>query len=231
MTDADFQEGVVSLKDKMKAKNTVKIDRLKKLIDTKTREEIAAGIGCDTSLVTKHYNEDRTVTLEHLARYCAFFHVSADYLLGISDAKTADTTVQAICDYTGLSAGAVFVLDFLKQNDMEQEIRAANAIIESEKINEGADVYNLLDLIAVYLTADFEENNRTMLISKSGKIEDPAKISPEDWNGWWDDVITYDSINTSTIIEQAHFSNITNALREIKHTVFKKAGAEDGNDN
>ena len=83
------------MKDKTKAKNTVKIDRLKKLIDRKTREEIAAGIGCDTSLVTKHYNEDRTVTLEHLAKYCAFFHVSADYLLGLTDTPATDPAAES----------------------------------------------------------------------------------------------------------------------------------------
>ena len=55
------------MKDKIRVKNIVRIDRLKKLIDTQTREEIAAGIGCETSLVTKHYNEDRKVTIEQLA--------------------------------------------------------------------------------------------------------------------------------------------------------------------
>ena len=105
---------------------------------------------------------------------------------------------------------------------MEKEIRAVNAILESEKINEGADAYNLLDLIAVYLTSDFEENNRTMLISKSGKIEDPTKITAKDWEGLLDDLITYDSFSTSAIVEQAHFSNITKALEELKHTAFKR---------
>lgn len=99
------------MRDKTKAKNTVKIGRLKELIDQKTREETAAGIGCETSLVTKHYNEDRKVTIEQLIQYCAFFHVSADYLLGLSDAKTADKDIQFICDYTGLSQEAVKVLN------------------------------------------------------------------------------------------------------------------------
>ena len=98
------------MKDKTSCKNTIMIDRLKKLIDKYTREEIATGIGCDTSLVTKHYNEDRTVTLEYLAKYCAFFHVSADYLLGLTEATTTNKDVQFIVDYTGLSEEAISAL-------------------------------------------------------------------------------------------------------------------------
>ena len=98
--------------DKKALKNTVVLERLKKLIDTTTREEIGKGIGCDTSMITKHYNGNREITVDFLVKYANYFHVSADYLLGLTDSQTPIKTdkgqlIRSICDYTGLSEEAV----------------------------------------------------------------------------------------------------------------------------
>lgn len=69
----------------MSVSNIIDISRLKELIDTKTREEIAEGIGCDTSTVTKHYTESRAVNIKYLKKYAEFFNVSTDYLLGMTE--------------------------------------------------------------------------------------------------------------------------------------------------
>lgn len=108
----------------MATDNIIDISRLKALIETKTREEIAAGIGCDTSTVTKHYTESRAVTIEYLKKYAEFFNVSADYLLGLTDAPIAiksdkDKLIREICDYTGLyeiSANNLHALNSLYYN-------------------------------------------------------------------------------------------------------------------
>ncbi len=190
--------------------------------NNETQQQLADALCIKREMVTYWENGTREIKAGQLAEIAKRYHVSADYLLGLSPYESDDKVLTSISKCTGLSETAVSVLDFLKQNGMEKEIRAVNAILESEKINEGADAYNLLDLIAAYLTSDFEENNRTMLISISGKIEDPTKITAKDWEGLWDDLITHDSFNTSAIVEQAHFSNITKALKELKHTAFKR---------
>lgn len=98
--------------DKKIEKNGVNLERLRKLIDTKTREEIATRLECDTSLVTKHYNGKREVTAEYVVKYAKYFGVSADYLLDISEYKTPMDTeegkiIREIEDYTGLSEEAI----------------------------------------------------------------------------------------------------------------------------
>ena len=52
----------------------------------------------------------RTPNLEQLIKIAEILGVSADYLLGFSDAMTPNTEVQAICNYTGLSEEAVDIL-------------------------------------------------------------------------------------------------------------------------
>lgn len=91
----------------MSDKNTICLDRLKKLIDTTTREEIAQALNCDTSLITKHYNGDRNITLDYAVKYAKHFNISLDYLVGITDTPTLDKDIRFICDYTGLSDKAV----------------------------------------------------------------------------------------------------------------------------
>lgn len=95
--------------------------RLRELIDNvqKTREEIGNGVGLDTSTITKYYNGDRKLTIEAVKKFSKFFNVSADYLLGLSDARTNDKDIQAVCDYTGIDYYNVVLLHSLAE-DMKQ---------------------------------------------------------------------------------------------------------------
>ena len=99
-------------------KSIFRLERLQELIDQrgKTRQELADLLGCDNSTITKHYKGDRSVTTEYLVKYARHFGVSADYLLGLSDTKTSDTTLRSVCDYTGLSEEVVETLSKYREN-------------------------------------------------------------------------------------------------------------------
>ena len=86
-------------------KNSIDIKRFQELMDNsgKTRPTIAKDLGCDTSTITKHYNGDRGVTTDYLIKYAKYFNVSADYLLGLSNAKPIEPEIQDISKYTGLN--------------------------------------------------------------------------------------------------------------------------------
>ena len=89
-----------------------------------------------------------------LKKIANFFNVSADYLLGLSDAASPDVSLRAAATYTGLSEAAVQALhnglDNVKcdwEPDMEQEtepdsdtmtkknLSAASALIESDNFS------------------------------------------------------------------------------------------------
>ena len=101
----------------MSDKLNIKLDRLKRLIDTKTREQIAEALKCDTSTITKHYNGDRRITIDYLVKYAQYFDVSADYLLGLTDVATTDKDLRFVCDYTGLDEKTVKILNSFKKNN------------------------------------------------------------------------------------------------------------------
>jgi transcriptional regulator with XRE-family HTH domain len=55
---------------------------------------------------------DRTLSVKgmsinHLCKLAEFYDVSAEYLLGLSDVKTAVPDLRAMCEYTGLSEEAL----------------------------------------------------------------------------------------------------------------------------
>ena len=105
-------------------KINITTERLKKLIEEtgQTREFIANSIGCDTSMVTKHYNGSRNITVDYVVKYAKHFGVSTDYLLGVSAAQTNDKDISYICDYIGLSVGAVEELHQCTEKNFPLEV-------------------------------------------------------------------------------------------------------------
>ena len=91
-------------------KKGINISNFRKLIDKTTREKVAKALDCDTSLVTKHYNGSRSITLDYAIKYADYFNVSLDYLVGKTDTPTTDKDIRFICDYTGLTDTSISTL-------------------------------------------------------------------------------------------------------------------------
>lgn len=86
----------------------IDLERFHEFANCYTREEIAKGVGCDTSTVTKHYNGDRPINLDFAIRYAKFFDVSLDYLVHLSNEKMNAVSDEEIfkrnmVDYSGFS--------------------------------------------------------------------------------------------------------------------------------
>lgn len=131
-------------------KNGVVLKRFRECVEGHTREEIAKAIGCDTSLVTKHYNGDRTITIDYAVKYAKYFGVSVDYLVGNTDIPTVETDVRAICEYTGLSKQAVVCLHSKGQGLIPKEwtnliYKTINPFIENLFVFSQENIINLLD--------------------------------------------------------------------------------------
>ena len=77
---------------------------------TKMQKELAAHLGVPDNTVSYFVSGRRTPNTEQIAKIADFFDVSADYLLGRTNAKTTDKDLRFICEYTGLSENTIMTL-------------------------------------------------------------------------------------------------------------------------
>lgn len=76
------------------------------------QDDVAKAIGVSRQALGKWANGETVPDILDLKKLAIYFDVSADYLLGLTDNKTLDITVKAICEYTGLSEDAIEELHF-----------------------------------------------------------------------------------------------------------------------
>lgn len=116
------------------------LDRFRHLIDTHGGVSVVAKeINLDKSLVNRHYNGDknRPLTATYIGTYCNYFHVSPDYLFGLSDIKTINMDIRDIHKITGLSVGAIssLMVDYMVENEETPKIKLLN-FLSRQNINE-----------------------------------------------------------------------------------------------
>lgn len=77
---------------------------------------VAEATGVSKSTLSEIENDSRVPGAKIIAELARHYGVSADYLLGLSDVITPDTTAQTVIAYTGLSEDNVLTLHHMKEN-------------------------------------------------------------------------------------------------------------------
>lgn len=72
-----------------------------------SQEELAEKIGITRQSLSLYEKSKRTINIDILLRISKVLKVSADYLLGVTDNKTTNDEIKAVCQYTGLSEKAI----------------------------------------------------------------------------------------------------------------------------
>lgn len=87
-------------------------ERLSELMKERnvTQEELAHELGIKRQTVSLYKNGQSTPDAAQLKNISLFFGVSSDWLLGLSDVKSCDMDIRAICEKTGLSEKAVSII-------------------------------------------------------------------------------------------------------------------------
>lgn len=101
----------------------------------KSQKECAEEMGISNSKYNKWENGVNSPDYETLCFLARFYDTTTDYLLGMTDNKTNDTNVKAICDYTGLSEKAVKTLASLNSWEYWSHIHTINLLIEQEELS------------------------------------------------------------------------------------------------
>lgn len=87
------------------------------------QKDVAKFLGVKDNIVSYYENGDRIPSVEQYTKLAKFLGVSADYLLGLSDAQTSDKDLQFVCDYTGLSDKTISAIQEYTMYDSKDEER------------------------------------------------------------------------------------------------------------
>lgn len=80
------------------------------------QEDLAEILGCNRGSLANYETGKRTPDIETIIKIAHHYKTTTDYILGVTDNKTVDTTVQAISDYTGLSDQAIEILRLFNES-------------------------------------------------------------------------------------------------------------------
>lgn len=105
--------------------------RLKKLRQEcgLTIEEFANEVGVSKSSIGYYENQNRLPDIATAARMAEVLGVTADYLVGRSNARTGVPKLKSICDYVGLSDTSVNMLARLKKEN-PRRLEIINTLLE-----------------------------------------------------------------------------------------------------
>lgn len=101
-----------------------------------TQEEFGARVGIGRNTIAQYCRGGSMPDSQLLIQICERCHVSADWLLGLSEIKTQNEDIKSIGQYTGLSEESIEVLhDIHSKSDVNGELWAAGYSRKKESIN------------------------------------------------------------------------------------------------
>lgn len=117
-----------------------------------SQTELANQLDCNKQYISKIENGERSLSLSLLERYANFFNVSTDYLLGRTDIKSTDTTIQDFCEYIGCNEAVVEVFKYeynryIDDFEDEEYQKTYNSIIN--KILSSEELWKLISTISL----------------------------------------------------------------------------------
>lgn len=173
------------------------------LVGDKTQQEAADIIGVTRQTVSNWLSGAFTPDIVAICKIADAFNVSTDYLLGRTNAKPIDNKLQAACEYTGLSEGAIKKIsskwrdeEIMSYNDEMREFIQSNPdtallsdkeyivflsyFLESDEFEEIiTDLYNVLHYSILFC----EDAQKVMYDLQNGLahvVADMLKITEDD---------------------------------------------------
>lgn len=177
--------------------NSAFAKRLRELIETSgvSQSELANVVGVTRQAINSYTLGNTVPNSDVLTNIAKYFDVSADYLLGLTDVKSNDTTIKSICEEIGLSDKSVNLLICLNRiKKLEEEARTLlakdtnrNLVRESDyfdcessnKLFSYLDIINYFTENITYYWNGMEILRRIATVNIYGD-EDDSSIETED---------------------------------------------------
>jgi DNA-binding XRE family transcriptional regulator len=126
--------------EKSDRKNTTFMIRFNQLRGDRSQAAFGKLLGLSAATIGFYENGERLPNAADLLRIATVCGVSTDWLLGLSDVKNPDATLQGVCAYTGLDEGAV---ELLHNKDYSPLLDLVNALLTVRFPNSNADIISL----------------------------------------------------------------------------------------
>ncbi len=177
--------------------NTVFAKRLRELIENTgvSQAELANSVGVTRQAINSYTLGNTVPNSDVLTDIAKYFDVSSDYLLGLIDIKSNDTTVKSICEKIGLSDKSVnLLIDLNRIKKLEKEARTLLAKDTNRHLVRESDyfdcetsnkLFSYLDIInyftenVTYYWNGMEILRRIAIVNIHGD-EDDSSIDTED---------------------------------------------------
>ena len=201
--------------------------RLRELSSGMTQQEIADGVGVSRQNIGQFLLGNNQPDITTLGKLADYFNVSTDYLLCRTDIKTADTTVQNICGYTGLNERAVSLLNEYNKNGIGHLISVLNYLLSTVCTDElfeiRTDKSTLIESIVAYMTAALNTETEYFLIQKDGHVYKAEEDIPDESK--WDRQITAASVSSKQIVEKILIDEIVDELKKAGKEYMSQGGS------
>lgn len=135
-------------------------NRLREIIEKRKKETgqnlraVAKDLDVSLGVLSDWQNGNKTPRGDSIAKLAKYFGVSADYLLGLTEAQTVDTDLRAVSDYTGLTENAILAL---KDSEMFECYDRSQKKILSDMLSDESCLHQIVNSIYLYLKATEEQ--------------------------------------------------------------------------
>ena len=135
-------------------------NRLREIIEKRKKETgqnlraVAKDLDVSLGVLSDWQNGNKTPRGDSIAKLAKYFGVSADYLLGLTEAQTVDTDLRAVADYTGLTENAILAL---KDSEMFECYDRSQKKILSDMLSDESCLHQIVNSVYLYLKATEEQ--------------------------------------------------------------------------
>lgn len=167
-------------------------ERFKELVgDTATQEEIAGKVNTSRQNVGNWLNGKSKPDIYALAEISKGYGVSVDWLLGLTDVKTNDTTLSGVCEYTGLNEKSLQYIENIKTLDnirAQQNVNKKYSYIDTlniliEALNFNGDILLTINSMVNSNMLD-DRDTEDEVIEKLSQYDDKSYEQVSDFYKW-----------------------------------------------
>ncbi len=193
----------------------------------KKRQEVADDLGISRSSLEYYEKNKRKPDIEVLTKIADYYGVSADYLLGRTNAETTDKDLRFICEYTGLSENAITTLSELHDpvnvlNVVPAEIVPLIDFLINDmgvRLTDDGCAYRhgaILPRLSDYLKCVGFGSKQEVFVTQDGKIFESKEKAHEEAQKLSMDINKIYSANAADLAEAAFYKLLTDAIASAK---------------